>query len=234
MKLAITQPTFLPWHGYFSLLNYVDEVVMLDNVQFDKRSWQQRNRINFNGKNFFLTVPVLSKNNFHQKIKDVKIHQNTNYIKKHIKTIEASYSKSKYFKDYFVEIKNIYEKNFKNILDLNMEFIKYFLSKINSKTSITYLSDLKIEGSKEKLILNICNYKKCTNYISTQGSKNYLEKINKSEIKFKIKFFDTHGNHYSQSGKEFLHNCSFIDLLFNLGPESNEFLKNNFKIEENK
>ena len=75
-----------------------------------KRSWQQRNKINLNGKDFFLTVPVLSKNNFHQKIKDVKIHQSTNYIKKHLKTIETSYSKSKYFKDYFLKLKIYKEK----------------------------------------------------------------------------------------------------------------------------
>ena len=177
-------------------------------------------------------MPVLSKNNFHQKIKDVKIHQSTNYIKKHLKTIETSYSKSKYFKNYFFEIKNIYEKNFNNIFDLNMEFIKYFLLKINSKTSISYLSDLKVDGSKEKLILNICNLKKCTNYISTLGSKDYLKKIDKKEIKFKIKYFDIHRHHYRQLGKEFLHNCSFLDLLFNVGPESNEFIKKNLKIEE--
>ena len=62
MRLAITQPTFMPWCGYFSLMNNVDEIVFLDNVQFTKRSWQQRNKIKLNDKELMLTVPVFSKN----------------------------------------------------------------------------------------------------------------------------------------------------------------------------
>jgi hypothetical protein len=66
MILGISQPTFLPWAGYFGLLDFVDEFVFLDDVQFNKRSWQQRNNIKINNQTFFLTVPVISKNKYNQ------------------------------------------------------------------------------------------------------------------------------------------------------------------------
>ena len=73
MKIAISQPTYLPWQGYFALIDYVDEFIFLENIQFNKRSWQQRNKIINNGKEIFLTVPVKSKGRFNQNIIDVEL-----------------------------------------------------------------------------------------------------------------------------------------------------------------
>ena len=84
MKLAAMQPTFIPWPGYFGLINFVDEFMFLDNVQFDKRSWQQRNFIIFNNKKNLLTVPVLTKNKFNQNINEVVIEKSSKYINKHL------------------------------------------------------------------------------------------------------------------------------------------------------
>ena len=97
MKIAITQPTFLPWQGYFALISHVDEVVFLDDVQFEKRSWQQRNKIKFLEKEIILTVPVISKNKFHQRINEVNIDSKASYIRKHKASILQNYSKAKYF-----------------------------------------------------------------------------------------------------------------------------------------
>ena len=87
MNLAITQPTFLPWAGYFGLIDQVDEIVFLDDVQFEKRSWQSRNKIKFQDKELYLTVPVIVKNKRLQKINEVQIDQSRNYISKHLKII---------------------------------------------------------------------------------------------------------------------------------------------------
>ena len=67
MKLAISQPTFLPWAGYFALIDHVDEFIYLDNVQFTKRSWMQRNKIKSNDKELYLTISVNSKKNTYKK-----------------------------------------------------------------------------------------------------------------------------------------------------------------------
>ena len=86
-KIAIMQPTFLPWLGYFSLIKKVDKFIFLDSVQFNKRSWQQRNKIKNNTKSMYLTVPVLSKNKFDQKISETKIDRNSKYIENHLEPL---------------------------------------------------------------------------------------------------------------------------------------------------
>ena len=73
MKIGISQPTFLPWQGYLALINHVDEFIILDDVQFDKRSWQQRNIIKQNDNKLLLTIPVKSKGKYDQKINEVFI-----------------------------------------------------------------------------------------------------------------------------------------------------------------
>ena len=85
MKLAISQPTFLPWCGYIGLIDYVDKFVFLDDVQFDKRGWQQRNYIKLNNDKHLITVPIKSKNKRFQKINEAEIDHNTNYIDQHKK-----------------------------------------------------------------------------------------------------------------------------------------------------
>ena len=93
MRVAIMQPTYLPWIGYFGLINSVDLFVFLNSVQFDKRSWQQRNKIKSPKGSLYLTVPVLSKGFSKQIIKDVKIEQNQEFYKKHINSIKHNYNK---------------------------------------------------------------------------------------------------------------------------------------------
>ena len=107
MKIGISQPTFFPWQGYLALINFVDEFIFLDDVQFDKRSWQQRNKIKQINKELLLTIPVISKGKRDQKINEVKINNNTNFIEKHLKSISLSYKKCKYFSDYYSKIENI-------------------------------------------------------------------------------------------------------------------------------
>ena len=85
MILAASQPAFLPWGGYFGMIDYVDDFLFLDHVQFEKRGRQQRNSIKINGKEHYLTVPVFSKNKRDQIISDVLIDNKSQFIENHIK-----------------------------------------------------------------------------------------------------------------------------------------------------
>ena len=111
MKIAISQPTFMPWAGYIALIDHVDEFIFLDNVQFEKRSWQQRNYIKLDQKKFILTVPVLSKGKRYQKINETEIDYGTNFVHKHLNNLKHSYSKSHYYKLYSEDIFKIYRNN---------------------------------------------------------------------------------------------------------------------------
>ena len=98
MKGAIMQPTYLPWAGFFNLISDVDVFVILDDVLFEKHSWQSRNRILQNGKELLLSIPIASQS--HETcIKDIMISSNSKWGKKHLQTIQQSYAKSPYKAD---------------------------------------------------------------------------------------------------------------------------------------
>ena len=97
MIIAISQPTFLPYEGYFALINKVEKFVLLDNVQFDKRSWQQRNYLSINDNPKLITIPVISKGKFNQNINQVLIDYKHFDVDKFLSTIVFSYKREKYF-----------------------------------------------------------------------------------------------------------------------------------------
>ena len=235
MILGISQPTFLPWVGYFGLLDFVDEFVFLDDVQFNKRSWQQRNNIKINKQTFFLTVPVISKNKYNQKINEVLIDKKSNFIQDHKRCIEINYKKTNYFNVYADEIFKVYDISHDNLIDLNIDFIKLICNLLKIKFSLTKSSELKTKSSKENLILEICKIKKAKTYISTIGSKIYLN--NDHEFKenlIELKYYKFMNFKYKQLGNNYIENLSIIDLLFNLGPNTLDYIRENFYIHDQK
>lgn len=225
------QPTFLPWCGYMSLIDYVDEIVFLDNVQFDKRSWQQRNKIKTSNGTLTLTVPVITKNLFNQHIKDVKIDYSSAFQKKMIRSISQNYSKSIYFEYYSNELFSLIESTHKSLLDLNINLISFLCKKLKIELNFSLSSSLKLTSSKEELILDICKLKNAKKYISTIGAKNYLNEENFSKKNnIELNFFEYFDNKYNQLHGKFVSNLSVIDLLFNEGQKSKGILKKNFFI----
>ena len=108
--VGIMQPTYLPWMGYFELIDRSDCFVFLNDVQFQKKSWQHRNRIKGANGDILLSVPVQTKGRRFQKIYETEIDTNQQWVKSHLRTIEISYKKAPYFSDYFGILKDIYAK----------------------------------------------------------------------------------------------------------------------------
>tara|TARA_B100000029_G_C17545158_1_gene948176 strand:- start:53 stop:751 length:699 start_codon:yes stop_codon:yes gene_type:complete len=221
MVLSILQPSFIPWIGYFSIIKKSDFVVFLDHVQFNKRSWQQRNYIKTKNGPIFLTIPVLTKNKFSQKISEVQINNEENYIKKHLKSIHQNYYKTKYFEKYFEKIKSVYEKKEKFLINLNINFISMILEEIlNKKFKFQLSSNLNINSKKNNLIIDICKYYKTNKYLSARGADVYLEDEIFKKENIELIFSDFKHPIYDQINGKFLANLSIIDLLFNCGEES--------------
>ena len=225
MKIAIMHPTFLPWIGYFSMIKKVDVFVLLDSVQFDKRSWQQRNKIK--SKNCFmtLTVPVISKGLIEQKINEVRINKAQNYIDKHIKSITQQYSKSNFFYKYSENIFSIYKKNYTFLCHLNINFIKEICNILKINTNIVTSSSLNIFGKREYLLLEICKHYNAKIYLSPLKSSEYLEKNNVFEKNnLSLEYFNFDHPTYKQINGNFISHLSSIDLIFNHGPESSNYI----------
>ena len=226
-KIAIMQPTYLPWIGYFALMNEVDQFILLDNVQFEKRSWQQRNKIKSNNVEILLTVPVRNENLRNSIISEVKISTDQNFIKKHINSIKSSYIKSKYYEKYSKEIFRIIEHPHEYLIDLNIALINYFKETLRIDTPLIIASSLDTKSTKDALMYEICEILDASTYIAVEGSRNYLEpSANFKNGKIGLDFFEyTHPN-YKQSGSDFISHLSVIDLIFNHGDFSKDILIN--------
>ncbi|WP_320664856.1 WbqC family protein [Prochlorococcus sp. MIT 1223] len=226
-KIAIMQPTFIPWIGYFGLIKYVDLFVFLDNVQFDKRSWQQRNKIKTPKGLEWITVPVLTKGKYSQLLKDVRIDSHAKFAEKTIKTITSNYSKSRYFDNYSEEIFELIKINDIRLVDLNINLIKYMNNIWNINTPILRSSQVKIIGKKDELLFNLCNELNCNTYVSPYGAEAYLQDSkyfgNKSDQIELVYFKYTHPS-WKQLFGAFLDHSSALDLLFNTGEEGINYI----------
>jgi len=226
MIVSIMQPTFLPWLGYFHLMVKSDLFILLDDVQFEKRSWQQRNKILINKKEGYLTIPTISKSRFNQKINEVIMDNDQQWKIKHIKTLKNNYSKHEYFDETFSIINAIYQNNYEKLLDLNVNFIKSVLNFLSIETKIIFSSQFNLSSSKENRILELCKIIKAKKYISPIGSKIYLkdgEIFKKNNIE--LEYIDYQYKVYKQKKIEkFVPRLSVIDAMFNLGKNTIEIL----------
>ena len=224
MIVSVHQPQYLPWIGYFHKIAHSDVFVFLDNVQYKKREFQNRNKIRTKEGWLWLTVPVITKGRFTQKMKEVLIDNTSNWHKKHWQSIEMNYSKAKYFNEYKEFFKSLYEKEWDKLIDLNVFIIKYINELLNIKIPVYYESDLNIEGEKTTRIINICKKLNADTYLSGIGGKEYL--IEEEFIKTGIKLIYQNFKHpvYTQVYPGFEPFMSIVDLLFNCGKESKNLL----------
>lgn len=218
MKVAIMQPTFLPWLGYFSLINSVDKFVFLDSVQFEHRSWQQRNRILNNNQVQWVTVPVSLPNGQATKIQNVKINHEHYSALKIIKTLEHAYYKAEWT-NFTLEIVGSRLKNAGSSLsELNTELVVQLSYLLGIGTEFVYARDLEVKGDKADLLLDICQKIGATTYISPVGSRVYLDDFNGfNESQIQVEYQEYTHPVYKQLSTSFVSHLSILDALCNVG-----------------
>ncbi len=224
MIISVHQPAYLPWLGYFHKIMLSDQFIFLDTVQFEKNSFNNRNKIKTPKEALWLSVPVLTKNYKEKKFHEIEIAQE-DWNKKHFKTIVLNYKNSTYFDHYIDQMEQILIKNhYQFLADLNFDLLVFFLDVLNIKTTILKSSQHDFKGTKSELILNICKELGATGHIFGALGKNYVdENIFKSHG---LKVFYQNYQHpvYKQLYGDFIPNLSIIDLLFNEGPRSKEII----------
>jgi len=215
--IAIMQPTYLPWLGFFDLIKKADVFVFYDSAQFSKQSWQQRNRIRDRSGEIMLTVPVITKGLLGQSILDVKIDHSQKFIKKHLLSIQMNYSKSKNFDLVFPKLEEIYLKKDNFLIDLNLKFIHLGLDFLEIKTKTVFSSTLKFSDDRVQALVDICESFKATHYYSPAGAKEYIDLDNqfvRNDIKVEYQNF-AHPIYAQGNFNDFISHLSFIDYLFN-------------------
>lgn len=223
LKVAIMQPTYLPWIGYFDLMDQTDNFIILDNVQFSKQSWQQRNRLKSPQGELLLTIPVVTKGKGDQLITDVKL-ANHHFLNKHLNAIEMNYRRAPYFDTYFPELKSLFElaHTFIYLHEFTVSLVVWLKNKLNIDTKFFFASNFQSKNDKIDRILDLCQHVNASHYISPKGAMNYLSPCLASFQKKNIvvSFQQYEPISYKQLYPPFLSHLSSLDLLFNEGPNA--------------
>ncbi|MFY9401824.1 MAG: WbqC family protein [Candidatus Omnitrophota bacterium] len=225
MILSLHQPQYLAWIGYFHKILKSDIFVFLDNVQYKKREYQNRNRIRTKSGVQWLTVPVVHSSDRFIRIKDVLIDNYQDWPAKHWKAIYLNYSRSPYFKEYSDFFHDLYTRQWERLVDLNIYIIKGINAFLNINTDIYLESELGINNKKTSRIIDICRRLEADTYLSGIGGKAYLEEGLFIDVGIKLKYQKFSLSQYPQRYRPFIPNLSILDLLFNCGKESFKILK---------
>lgn len=222
MKIAIMQPSYIPWLGFFDLMKRVDKFVIYDDVQYTKNDWRNRNRIKTPQGSMWLTIPV--NNKFGVPIKNVKV-ANQDYREKHVKSISMNYKQS----DNYYEIMELIVPCILNrepflyvkVMSLIFEIKDY----LGIKCAIYYSSDIGYEQYKKNdRLIKICKHLEADEYLSPNGAENYLEQDKFWTQGIQVEWQNYEHPKYNQQWGEFVSHLSIIDLLFNHGQKSKDIL----------
>lgn len=224
--IVISQPAYLPWVGYFRVMKEADIYVFLDDVQFERRSWQCRNRIKSPKKWIWLTVPTYHKGRC--LIKDVEIDNTKPWRRKHWMALKTCYGKAPYFDAYSTFFESVYKRSWTRLASLNIHIIKYLASQLGLTPVFLRSSKLGVEGKRTELLLKICKLLKGDRYVSSIGAKEYMEQDGAEELfgreGIKVEFLGYNHPPYPQQFGDFLPYLSFVDCLFNCGPDSDQIV----------
>lgn len=226
MQLAIMQPTYLPWVGYFDLINLSENFVFLDNVKFEKSSWQTRNRIPINNNPHFITVPICGSRN--QIIQEVIINDKSNWRNKQSATLNAIY-KNHPFSKWMLEIvlPIINDSSITKLSELNIKLIKSISKAIDINSNFYLGSKIPTKERKSFRLVEICQHFKAQEYYSPIGSKDYIEKEDAlRDHNIEVIYQNLRLKQYKQAHVDnFMSHLSIIDLMANLGAEnSNRYI----------
>jgi hypothetical protein len=218
MKISAHQPAYLPWGGYIERISLSDVFIILDDVQFEKNSFTNRNQIKTSNGPAWLTVPVNLKGHISSSIKDIEIVNNQPWHKKHWKTIQQNYQKSPFFRDHEDFLEDTYSKNWTLLNELNSHLLSYFLHFLDIDTKIVYLSSLNVIGKKQDLIVNLCEHFSASDFIFGALGKDYVQEEKFLNSNIKIHFHEYQDLLYKQLWGDYIPNLSILDMLMNVEP----------------
>jgi WbqC-like protein len=224
-KIAILQSNYIPWKGYFDLINMVDEFVFFDEVQYTKNDWRNRNKIKTSQGAQWLTIPVKQKS-LNQKICETEIVV-PNWNQKHWRAIQLNYSNTSNFNEYREIFEKLYlDCNEMYLSEVNYKFIEVINRILGIKTKIRWSTEFDLAEERTEKILGICKDCNASIYLSGPAAKGYLneELIKKNNID--IKWMDYNGySEYKQLSPPFEHEVTILDLIFNEGPNACKYMK---------
>jgi hypothetical protein len=225
-KVAILQSNYLPWKGYFDMIAAVDELILYDDMQYTRRDWRNRNQIKTPQGVQWLTIPVLVKGKYCQKIRETEIN-GVEWAAEHWKALTHNYRRAPHFPEIASWLQPLYlEQTFTHISQLNRRFIEAICDYLAIKTVITNSWDYTLINGKTERLVNLSLQAGGTEYISGPAAKDYLDERVFSDLGIKLTWFDyAEYPAYPQLWGKFTHGVTILDLLFNCGKDSPRYMR---------
>lgn len=225
-RIAILQSNYIPWKGYFDLINSVDEFVIYDDMQYTRRDWRNRNKIKTPDGTKWLSIPVEVSGKYLQKISETVVSDRTWAIT-HWKTIRQFYSRARYFGEYRQVFEDFYFNTQERYLSLiNLRLIELINSILGIETKISLSSSFDLIDGRTERLLGICQQLGANAYLSGPSAKGYFDEALAEKIGIKVEWMDYSGYpEYHQLYRPFDHEVSILDLIFNEGPHATTYMK---------
>jgi WbqC-like protein len=224
-RLAIVQSSYIPWKGYFDLMNSVDEFVLFDDVQYTRRDWRNRNRIKTPGGLAWLSIPVNSKGQFEAPIKEIRVDDRT-WAPRHWRTIRANYARAPHFRSYSSILEQLFLGSDEAYLSaINRRFLSAICELLGIRTKVTWSWEYEILPGKTERLVSICRQAKADVYVSGPSAGAYIDSQQFEDAGIELLYFDYSGYPpYRQLFPPFEHSVSVLDLILNEGPDAPRFM----------
>ncbi len=223
MRVTIHQPHFLPWLGYLDKIDRADLFVVLDTVQFKKNEWQNRNKVRTSQGWQWLTVPV--RHNFGQTLNQVGINQDAEWRAKHLRAVNLHYGRAPYLDQYLDGLREIYQRSWERLADLNLAVIRWLLKAFGMSTPIQLASEMHLRQEPTDRLIDICRAVGATHYLAGAGAHAYMDvpRFQESGVMLEVQEF----KHpvYRQCYEPFFPGMAALDVLLTCGGEALKSLR---------
>ena len=218
MICAVMQPTYLPWAGYFNLISKADIFVFLDDAQYERGSWQNRNRVLVSGNPHWLTVPVM-RDFLGAGINIVRTDEKLQWRRKHQSLLQQVYGKHAHGPEALLPTDAIGDQKVDILADLNISIILDCCRRLGIGTRCVRASELSVHGRRTERLIRICNHLGCDEYLSPPGARMYLADDQFEKMTdIRLSFNEYMPQPYVQEGsKQFVSHLSIIDVAANIG-----------------
>jgi hypothetical protein len=226
--VVILQSNYIPWKGYFDLMNAADVFVLFDEVQFSRRDWRNRNKIIVDGQPRWLTIPVRSKGKYAATISEIGVTDGR-WAQKHWTSIKMAYGKAPFFRNYAHGLESVYTAASAetNLSAINRLFLDHLAAALGIE--ITFGQSETVSRRKSdptERLIEICKGFGATRYLSGPAARSYIDPQVFTEAGLDLCYADYAGYpDYAQQSDSFEHGVSVIDLLMMVGPDAINHLK---------
>lgn len=224
-KLAILQSNYIPWKGYFDLVNSVDEFILYDDVQYTKNDWRNRNKIKTDQGSLWLTIPV-KQPSLAQTIRETEVASNI-WRTKHWKSIAQAYARSPHFAEVKPMLEPLYLGSDETLLSaINFAFISAINRFLGITTRIRWSNEFELTGDKSERLVNLCKQAGADTYLTGPSALDYMDCNLFAQALISIEVADYSGYpQYPQLYPPFEHAVSILDLILNAGHGAKHYMK---------